>query len=62
LETEKVNYELDSPAEGVMLKIPLKEDAKVSWGIEVLSQELRGKPLEELTTEAFKTPMDHVRV
>jgi sugar phosphate isomerase/epimerase len=27
------------------------------WGIEVLSEELRKKPLEELTTRAFKTTM-----
>jgi hypothetical protein len=27
------------------------------WGIEVLSEELRSKPLEELTTRAFNTTM-----
>jgi sugar phosphate isomerase/epimerase len=27
------------------------------WGIEVLSEELRKKPLEELTTRAFTTTM-----
>jgi sugar phosphate isomerase/epimerase len=31
------------------------------WGIEVLSEELRQKPLDELTTRAFKTTMDHLR-
>jgi sugar phosphate isomerase/epimerase len=31
------------------------------WGIEVLSQELRQKPLEELTIRAFKTTIDQVR-
>ena len=31
------------------------------WGIEVLSEELRQKPLHELTTRAFKTTMDHLR-
>ena len=31
------------------------------WGIEVLSQELRQRPLQELTTEAFKTTMEHLR-
>jgi sugar phosphate isomerase/epimerase len=31
------------------------------WGIEVLSQDLRGKPLQELTTEAFQTTMEHLR-
>jgi len=31
------------------------------WGIEVLSQELRQKPLQELTTEAFQTTMEHLR-
>jgi len=61
LETEKVNYELDSLAEGVLLKILAKEGAEAPWGIEVLSQELRRKPLQELTTEAFKTTMEHLR-
>jgi sugar phosphate isomerase/epimerase len=32
------------------------------WEIEVLSQDLRGKPLQELTTEAFKTTMEHLRL
>jgi pyruvate/2-oxoglutarate dehydrogenase complex dihydrolipoamide acyltransferase (E2) component len=32
LETEKVNYELDSPAEGVLLKILTKEGAEVPVG------------------------------
>jgi pyruvate/2-oxoglutarate dehydrogenase complex dihydrolipoamide acyltransferase (E2) component len=32
LETEKVNYELDSPAEGVLLKILAKEGAEVPVG------------------------------
>ena len=27
------------------------------WGIEVLSEELRKKPLEEVTTRAFQTTM-----
>ena len=31
------------------------------WGIEVLSEELRRMPLEELTTRAFKTTMAHLR-
>lgn len=31
------------------------------WGIEVLSQEIRQKPLEELTTHAFKTTMEQFR-
>ncbi len=31
------------------------------WGIEVLSQEIRQKPLEELTTHAFKTTMNQFR-
>lgn len=30
------------------------------WGIEVLSQDLRQKPLQELTTEAFQTTMEHL--
>ncbi len=29
------------------------------WGIEVLSEELRNKPLEELTTRAFNTTISH---
>ena len=32
LETEKVNYELDSPAEGVLLKILTKEGTEVPVG------------------------------
>ena len=32
LETEKVNYELDSPAEGILLKILAKEGAEVPVG------------------------------
>lgn len=32
LETEKVNYELDSPAERVLLKILAKEGAEVPVG------------------------------
>jgi biotin carboxyl carrier protein len=32
LETEKVNYELDSPAEGILLKILSKEGAEVPVG------------------------------
>ena len=32
LETEKVNYELDSPAEGILLKIVTKEGAEVPVG------------------------------
>jgi sugar phosphate isomerase/epimerase len=32
------------------------------WGIEVLSQEIREKALEEITSHAFETTMDHVRV
>lgn len=32
LETEKVNYELDSPAAGVLLKILAKEGAEVPVG------------------------------
>jgi sugar phosphate isomerase/epimerase len=31
------------------------------WGIEVLSEELRQMPLDELTTRAFETTMEHVR-
>ncbi len=31
------------------------------WGIEVLSEELRKKPLEELTTRAFRTTMAQFR-
>jgi len=31
------------------------------WGIEVLSEELRHMPLEELTTRAFKTTLDYLR-
>jgi len=31
------------------------------WGIEVLSEELRQKPLEELTTRSFKTTMAQFR-
>jgi pyruvate/2-oxoglutarate dehydrogenase complex dihydrolipoamide acyltransferase (E2) component len=32
LETEKVNYELDSPAEGILLKILAQEGAAVPVG------------------------------
>jgi pyruvate/2-oxoglutarate dehydrogenase complex dihydrolipoamide acyltransferase (E2) component len=32
LETEKVNYELDSPVEGILLKILKKEGAEVPVG------------------------------
>jgi pyruvate dehydrogenase E2 component (dihydrolipoamide acetyltransferase) len=32
LETEKVNYELDSPAEGILLKILTKAGAEVPVG------------------------------
>ena len=32
LETEKVNYELDSPVEGILLKILTKEGAEVPVG------------------------------
>lgn len=32
LETEKVNYELDSPVEGILLKIIAKEGAEVPVG------------------------------
>ena len=32
LETEKVNYELDSPADGVLLKILTREGAEVPVG------------------------------
>jgi pyruvate/2-oxoglutarate dehydrogenase complex dihydrolipoamide acyltransferase (E2) component len=32
LQTEKVNYELDSPAEGVLLEIVAKEDSEVPVG------------------------------
>jgi pyruvate/2-oxoglutarate dehydrogenase complex dihydrolipoamide acyltransferase (E2) component len=32
LETEKVNYELDSPVEGILLKILMKEGAEVPVG------------------------------
>jgi len=32
LETEKVNYELDSPVEGVLLKIVSREPAEVPVG------------------------------
>jgi len=31
------------------------------WGIEVLSEELRRMPLQEATSQAFKTTMDHLR-
>lgn len=32
LQTDKVNYELDSPAEGVLLEIVAKEDTEVPVG------------------------------
>jgi sugar phosphate isomerase/epimerase len=32
------------------------------WGIEVLSEELRQKPLEELVTRSFNTTMDQFRI
>jgi pyruvate/2-oxoglutarate dehydrogenase complex dihydrolipoamide acyltransferase (E2) component len=32
LETEKVNYELDSPVDGVLLKIVMREPAEVHVG------------------------------
>jgi pyruvate/2-oxoglutarate dehydrogenase complex dihydrolipoamide acyltransferase (E2) component len=32
LQTDKVNYELDSPAEGVLLEIVAKEDSEVPVG------------------------------
>lgn len=32
LETEKVNYELDSPADGILLKILTREGAEVPVG------------------------------
>ncbi len=31
------------------------------WGIEVLSEDLRGKPLDEVAMRAFTTTMDHLR-
>jgi pyruvate/2-oxoglutarate dehydrogenase complex dihydrolipoamide acyltransferase (E2) component len=37
LQTDKVNYELDSPAEGVLLEIVAKEDSEVPVG-DVLCQ------------------------
>ena len=45
LETEKVNYELDSPAEGVLLKIMAAEGAAVPIG-EVVCQ--IGQPGESI--------------
>ena len=35
----------------------LKAGYRGPWGIEVLSEELRNKPLEEVTTRAFRTTM-----
>ena len=32
LQTDKVNYELDSPVEGILLEIVAKEDAEVPVG------------------------------
>ena len=32
LQTDKVNYELDSPADGVLLEITAKEDSEVPVG------------------------------
>ena len=39
----------------------LKAGYRGPWGIEVLSQELRTKPLEELTTRSFQTTMAQFR-
>jgi len=61
LETEKVNYELDSPAEGNLLEILAQERVKMPWKTEVLFQELRSEPLEESTTVAFETTPEHLR-
>ena len=43
------------------MKILAKEGAELPQRTEVLSQELRSKPLEELTTEAFKTTIEYLR-
>lgn len=46
LETEKVNYELDSPAEGMLLKIVAEEGAAVPIGDVVC---LIGEPGEAIS-------------
>jgi pyruvate/2-oxoglutarate dehydrogenase complex dihydrolipoamide acyltransferase (E2) component len=47
LETEKVNYELDSPADGVLLEILTKEGAEVPVGDPVCHIEQRGAELPQ---------------
>jgi len=47
LETEKVNYELDSPADGVLLEILTKEGAEVPVGDPVCHIEQRGDELPQ---------------
>jgi pyruvate dehydrogenase E2 component (dihydrolipoamide acetyltransferase) len=47
LETEKVNYELDSPADGILLKILTKEGAEVPVGDPVCHIGQRGDAIPE---------------
>jgi pyruvate/2-oxoglutarate dehydrogenase complex dihydrolipoamide acyltransferase (E2) component len=47
LETEKVNYELDSPADGVLLEILTKEGAEVPVGDPVCHIEQGGDELPQ---------------
>jgi pyruvate/2-oxoglutarate dehydrogenase complex dihydrolipoamide acyltransferase (E2) component len=48
LETEKVTYELDSPADGVLLKILTKEGAEVPVGDPVCQIGQPGEAVPEL--------------
>jgi len=48
LETDKVNYELDSPAAGILLKIVAKADAEVPVGDPLGCIGEKGEALPEL--------------
>ena len=48
LETEKVNYELDSPVEGILLKILTKEGAEVPVGDAVCQIGQAGEAIPQL--------------
>jgi pyruvate/2-oxoglutarate dehydrogenase complex dihydrolipoamide acyltransferase (E2) component len=47
LQTDKVNYELDSPAEGVLLEIVAKEDSEVPVGDILCRIDQPGEPVSK---------------
>jgi pyruvate dehydrogenase E2 component (dihydrolipoyllysine-residue acetyltransferase) len=51
LETDKVNYELDSPAGGVLLKIVAAPDSEVPVGDPLCCIGERGEAIPALTSE-----------